>query len=191
MPDYRRFFLPGGTFFFTVVTHRRRPFLCQPEARHCLRTAIEKTRYVRPFETLAFVLLGEHFHCMWRLPDGDADFSTRMSCIKRLFTQSWLANDGYEIGVSTARREHRERGIWQKRFWEHTIRDEEDLMRHVNYIHYNPVKHEVARCPHEWPYSTFQRWAKEGYYAEDWLCDCGAGKAEPPRFEDLRNTVGE
>ncbi len=191
MPDYRRLFRAGGTFFFTVVTHNRRGFLCEPLARHCLRSAIEKVRLERPFEMLAFVLLPEHFHCVWRLPEGDENYSTRMACIKKDFTKAWLAGGGDEIDISRSRRERRERGVWQRRYWEHAIRDQDDLCRHVNYIHYNPVKHDVAECPHLWPYSTFHRWAEEGYYAKDWLCGCGGGRGEPPDFEDMSGAVGE
>jgi putative transposase len=191
MSDYRRLFRPGGTFFFTVVTHKGRAFLCEPHARHCLRAAIERVRSERPFEALAFVLLPNHFHCIWKLPDADADFSIRMACIKKDFTKSWLAGGGDEIGISRARRNRRERAVWQRRFWEHTMRDEDDLARHVNYIHYNPVKHRMTRCPHEWPFSSFHRWAEDGYYARDWFCNCEDDGADPPAFEDIAETVGE
>jgi putative transposase len=191
MPDYRRYFYPGGTFFLTVVTHGRRAFLCQDKARDCLRTAINKIRCQHAFESVAFVLLPDHFHCVWKLPEGDSDFSIRLGRIKREFTQTWLGQGGDEQVVSTARRKHRERGIWQKRFWEHTIRDDEDLIHHVNYIHYNPVKHGLADCPHKWPFSTFHRWAKEGYYSKDWLCNCGIEKHVPLNFDEIGNTAGE
>ena len=191
MTDYRRFFCPGGTFFFTVVTHRRRAFLCQDKTRSCLRIAIDRIRCQHPFESLAFVLLPDHFHCIWKLPDNDSDFSIRLGCIKKEFTQLWMAKGGEELAVSSARKEHHERGIWQKRFWEHTIRDEKDLVRHVNYIHYNPVKHGLVNCPHQWPFSSFHCWAKEGYYNQDWLCDCGFERPKPPNFDDIKDTIGE
>jgi len=191
MPDYRRFFCPGGTFFFTVVTHRRRAFLCQDIARHCLRIAINKIRCQRPFEPVAFVLLPDHFHCIWKLPDNDPDFSIRLGRIKKEFTELWLAKGGEVLAVSSARKEHHERGIWQKRFWEHTIRNDEDLLRHVNYIHYNPVKHGLVNCPHQWPFSSFHQWVKEEYYKQDWFCDCGREKPKPPRFDEIKDTVGE
>jgi putative transposase len=140
---------------------------------------------------LAFVLLPDHFHCIWKLPDNDSDFSIRLGCIKKEFTQLWMAKGGEELAVSSARKKHHERGIWQKRFWEHTIRDEKDLIRHVNYIHYNPVKHSLVNCPHQWPFSSFHCWAKEGYYNQDWLCDCGVKKLKPPRFDEIKDTVGE
>lgn len=95
----------------------------------------------------------------------------------------WLARSGRDVEVSETRKHHRERGIWQKRFWEHRIRDEEDFVRHVNYIHFNPVKHGLARCPHEWENSSFGKWVEEGYYRRDWLCDCG--NQRPAETTDL------
>jgi len=111
MPNYRRFFCPGGTFLFTVVTHRRHAFLCQDKARHFLRKAIDKIRFQYPFKSVAFVLLPEHFHCIWKLPENDSDFSIRLGCIKKEFTQLWLVEGEKELSVSSARKEHQERGI--------------------------------------------------------------------------------
>ena len=149
MPDYRRYFTPGGTFFFTVVTYSRQKILCTTKGREFLRMSIDEIKKDRPFESLAFVLLPEHFHCIWRLPKDDGNFTVRMACIKKMFTQLWLNNGGEEVQISKTRQMHREKGIWQKRFWEHTIRDEEDFINHVNYIHYNSVKHNLTKCPHE------------------------------------------
>jgi putative transposase len=140
---------------------------------------------------VAFVLLPEHFHCIWKLPEQDCDYSIRFGRIKKEFTQLWLADGGDEGVISDARKRHHERGIWQKRFWEHTIRDEEDLIHHVNYIHYNPVKHGLVNCPHQWPFSSFHRWAKEGYYNPEWLCYCDSKKPQPPNFDQINNTTGE
>ena len=191
MPDYRRYFNPGGTFFFTVVTNDRKPILCTIKGREFLRVSIQMVKKERPSEALAFVLLPEHFHCIWKLPDEDGDFSVRIACLKKMFTSLWLKNNGQESAISEARQKHREKGIWQKRFWEHTIRDNDDFINHVNYIHYNPVKHNLAKCPHKWPYSTFHKWKDDGYYKEEWLCVCKSGKANPPDFNNIRNTVGE
>lgn len=155
MPSYRRLFQPGGTFFFTLVTHHRRPLFRSDEARRCLREAILCEQNKHRFELVATVLLPEHLHCIWKLPDEDSDFSKRWGRIKSKFTKLWLAAGGREVAVSVARAEHHECGVWQKRFWEHGIRDEEDFSHHVNYIHYNPVKHGLVRCPHEWPHSSF------------------------------------
>lgn len=188
MPNYRRLFQPGGTFFFTVVTDDRRPFLAQEPARRCLHQMIETVQARRPLDLTAIVLLPEHLHCIWRLPQDDTDYSTRWACIKKGFSRSWLACGGRETPVSRSRRDHRERGIWQRRFWEHAIRDEEDFIDHVNYIHYNPIKHGVARCPHAWPWSSFHRWVEQGYYARTWLCDCDSPITAPPDLLAMPNT---
>jgi putative transposase len=172
MPNYIRRYVPGGTFFFTVVTHRRRPLFSSEPARAYLHEAIAGVRKERPFEMVATVLLPDHWHCVWTLPEGDPDYSKRWGLIKSRFSKLWLAADGEDTVVSASRMKHRVRGIWEKRFWEHRIRDETDLIHHVNYIHFNPVKHGLVRCPHHWPYSSFARWVEEGYYAPDWLCDC-------------------
>jgi len=180
MPNYRRLFQPGGMFFFTAVTERRCPILLEAPARRSLRAAMSEVQVRHPFEITAIVLLPQHLHCIWKLPEGDSDFSIRWARIKMLFSKLWLASGGSEAAVSQSRRRHRERGVWQKRFWEHTIRDENDPIHHVNYIHYNPVKHGLARCPHAWPHSSFYRWVKEGYYHENWLCDCTIATIIPP-----------
>lgn len=171
-------------FFFTVVTERRVSVFSDERARRCLRAAIAAVQRERPFEMTAVVLLPEHLHCIWQLPENDSDFSTRWSCLKRLFTQSWLGSGGTETTVSTSRQGRRERGVWQKRFWDHRLRNEEDMIHHVNYIHYNPIKHGLVRCPHAWPWSSFHRWVEEGYYQRDWLCACNQPPS-PPTFGDL------
>jgi len=164
MPDYRRAFQPGGTFFFTVVTYGRAPFLCHEPARRILRNAIDLCRAQHPFTIEAFVLLPDHLHAIWTLPPGDVDFSTRWGKIKKAFTTKWRAEGGKEASVSESLSRNRRAGIWQRRFWEHLIRDEADFARHLDYIHYNPVKHGCAPCPHDWPYSTFNRWTSRGAY---------------------------
>jgi putative transposase len=179
MPDYRRAFTPGGTFFFTLVTERRQPILCDPAARRILRNAIATAARSRPFKLPALVILPDHLHAVWQLPAGDADFSSRWSHIKSLFTREWLVAGGRETAVSDSRRRNRRRGVWQRRFWEHALRDENDFNRHVDYIHYNPVKHGLAACPHAWPWSTFHRWAKNDYYDPEWCCTCAAGPSSP------------
>jgi len=186
MPNYRRPHYPGGMFFFTLVTERRRPVFSKAPARRQLREAVEKVRVEHPFELTAIVLLPEHLHCIWQLPENDSDFSLRWSCIKRYFTQEYLAVGGSETVVSASRTRQRECGLWQRRFWDHRIRSEDDMIHHVNYIHYNPVKHALASCPHAWPWSSFHRWVKDGFYRADWLCDCqGRSKPDPPDFGGL------
>jgi len=127
-----------------------------------------------PFTIVALVLLPDHLHTIWTLPEEDADFSTRWSILKTCFTLAWLAAGGGEGAISSSRRRNRRRGVWQRRFWEHRIRDQDDFNRHLNYIHYNPVKHGLARCPHAWPHSTFGKWVKRGAYRTDWCCGCHA-----------------
>lgn len=185
MPEYRRRFQPGGTYFFTVVTDDRRPLFAQDSARQLLHESIRAVQIRWPFELMAIVLLPQHLHCLWRLPDEDQNYSTRWACIKKQFSHLWLASGGKERQVSSSRRKHRDCGIWQRRFWEHRIRDEEDLIHHVNYIHYNPIKHGLARCPHAWPYSSFHRWVKEGYYKETWLCDCDSPVVVPANLLNM------
>ena len=103
----------------------------------------------------------------------------------RLFTKHWITDHRDEAAISPTRRRHRECGVWQKRFWEHRIRDEEDMIHHVNYIHYNPAKHGLACCPHAWAYSSFHRWVREGYYREDWLCVCEGRQPIMPDFGQI------
>src|SRR3990172_5928948 len=141
MGDYRRNYVAGGTYFFTVVTHRRRKILASPLGRRCLREAMNEIRHDRAFDLIAIVLLPEHLHCVWTLPTGDNDFSTRWRLIKSRFTKNYLAGGGRESTPTSEQRHHESRGVWQPRFWEHTCRDEDDLKRCVDYIHWNPVKH--------------------------------------------------
>lgn len=131
------------------------------------------------FETVAIVLLPDHLHAVWTLPQGDNDYSTRWKQIKDKFTQDWLAAGGSELPVTPSQKKRGHRGIWQRRFWEHTIRDEEDLENHVDYIHYNPVKHGHAKRPWDWPYSTFRKFVAQGHYPKDW------GRTEPENIKGM------
>ncbi|WP_300672755.1 transposase [Desulfoluna sp.] len=155
--DYRRFYQSGAWYFFTVVTQDRRPLLVEhiDRLRESFRLCV--ARY--PFEIEAMVVLPDHLHTLWRLPDGDDDFSTRWMVIKRHFSTGM---PGYDVSFSKAKK--REKGIWQRRFWEHIIRDEEDWRRHVDYIHYNPVKHGYVSKPEDWEYSSFQQAVRKGWY---------------------------
>ena len=164
MTDYRRAKARGGMYFFTVVTCKRSQFLTDSFARSCLRSAIEETRERYPFQVIATCLLPDHIHCMWELPAGDNNYSTRWSLIKASFTRRYLAERSSEVTQSLSRQKKRERGVWQRRFWEHRIRDEADLQRHVDYIHYNPVKHHLVEEVENWPWSTYHRYVKEGKY---------------------------
>lgn len=187
MPEYRRCYIPGGTYFFTLVTCGRIPFLCTPTARQLLREKLQSCQERWPFQISAIVLLPEHLHTVWSLPGGEQNYSARWGWIKKEFTKSWLAAGGTEQRITTSKIAHRNRGVWQARFWEHTIRDENDLARHFDYIHYNPVKHGLARCPRDWPYSSFHRWVAEGVYPVNWGC----ANDGPFRFDDLEETAME
>lgn len=185
MPEYRRAYVPGGTFFLTLVTYNRIPLFSEPENICRLRLAIAKTRTERPFEITGAVILPDHIHFLWTLPPGDTNYSYRVSRFKILFTRMIRGKRSLSQNVSASRRKHRESNVWQRRFWEHVIRDESDLERHLNYIHYNPVKHGLVTCPHLWKYSSFSRWVETGRYGDDWGCSCGGRKAQVLNFEGM------
>lgn len=167
MPNYRRANVCGGTYFFTVNTFRRLPVLTEAPVRAALREAIGQTRLSHPFDIDAWVLLPDHLHCIWTLPQGDADFSMRWSKIKRYVSQQ--CGDAFGVQeISTSHIKRNESGLWQRRFWEHQIRDECDFERHVDYIHWNPVKHGLVARAGDWPYSTFHRFVNDGVYLPDW-----------------------
>ena len=166
MSDYRRYRVPGGTYFLTVNLLERRSDLL---VRHIdvLREAVRRTRRERPFAIDAWVVLPEHMHCIVTLPEGDDDFSNRIKAIKIRFVRAIAPTERR----SPTRVSRSERGIWQRRFWEHAIRDDVDYARHMDYVHFNPVKHGYVTFARDWPYSTFHRWAGAGLYPPDW----GAG----------------
>lgn len=169
MSNYRRTQTAGGTYFFTVVSYRRQPVLCDDPVRTALREAIHKVRQSHPFTIDAWVLLPDHLHCIWTLPPGDADFSLRWSLIKNRVSREVGAQYRRAEWLSASKRKHRESTIWQRRFWEHCIRDEKDLRHHVDYLHFNPVKHGLVARVADWPHSTFHRFARTGIYAAEWV----------------------
>ncbi|MCF6212165.1 MAG: transposase [Gammaproteobacteria bacterium] len=168
MSNYRRANTAGGTYFFTVVSYRRQEILCDERVRSALREGIDRTRQKYPFEINAWVLLPDHLHCLWTLPKGDANFPVRWAKIKRHV--SLVCGDCYKRSawLSDSRKKHRESTLWQRRYWEHQIRDESDFNRHVEYIHYNPVKHGLCEQPIQWPHSTLHRYVREEKYPADW-----------------------
>jgi putative transposase len=168
MPNYRRLYVPGGTYFFTVVTLGRRPLFVEDTNRARLRAAISSIKSRHPFTAFATVLLPDHLHTVWTLPEGDCRYSMRWRRIKEEFTESFLAAGNAELSRSSSRIRHGERGIWQRRFWEHTVRDSDDLQRCVDYIHWNPVKHGYVRRPGEWKWSTFAKFVASGDYPDNW-----------------------
>ena len=168
MSRYRRATTSNASYFFTVVTYRRRPILCDEAIRHTLRAAIEMVRVKRPFVIDAWVLLPDHLHCIWTLPEGDADFSTRWMMIKRAVALASKEDYHRPDWITASKRKHRESTLWQRRFWEHQIRSEEDFSRHVDYIHFNPVKHGHVQLATDWPYSTLHRFVRDGMYLAHW-----------------------
>jgi putative transposase len=167
MPDYRRNHVPGGTFFFTVNLLDRRSRLLV-ERIDALRETVRAVRARRAFHIDAWVVLPDHMHCIWTLPEGDVDYPSRWKAIKIHFAKSLPKTER----LSPVRAAKGERGIWQRRYWEHTIRDEADYSRHVDYVHYNPVKHGHAARVCDWPYSSFHRLVAAGMYPVDWVGDC-------------------
>jgi putative transposase len=166
MTDYRRNFVAGGSFFFTVnLTERHLQLLTEHIDE--LRGAFRQTRERHSFTTDAIVVLPDHLHAVWTLPEGDRDFATRWRLIKSTFSRNLEAGEP----VSASRAAKRERGIWQRRYWEHTIRDEDDFGRHIDYVHINPVKHGLVTRVRDWPHSSFHRMVKLGVYPEDWAGD--------------------
>ena len=163
MPQYRRANVAGGTFFFTVTIANRSDDLLIREVdrlRHIYRTV----QHRHPFETIAICILPDHLHAIWLLPEHDADFPLRWNLIK----------SGFSRGLAPARSRSahhlvkREKGLWQRRYWEHVIRDEHDLARHIDYIHFNPVKHGLVTRVSDWPHSSFHQYVARGELPDDW-----------------------
>lgn len=163
MPNYRRARSAGAAYFFTATLADRESKLLV-EKVDVLRLAVRQTMVELPFDIDAIVVLPDHVHCVWTLPSNDADFSVRWQRIKARFSHRISLNED----PSPSRRSRRERGIWQRRFWEHLIRDEADYASHLDYIHYNPVKHGHVERVADWPYSSFHRYLEAGMYSVDW-----------------------
>jgi len=166
MPEYRRNRIPGGTYFFTVNLLDRQEKLLV-EHIDALRDAVRKVRSLHPFHIDAWVVLPEHMHAVWTLPPGDSDYSSRWQSIKILFAKAIPKVEN----ASAGRAAKGERGIWQRRFWEHTIRDDRDYARHLDYVHINPVKHGLVDRVCDWPYSSFHRHVARGIYLPDWAAE--------------------
>jgi len=166
LAEYHRVYQKGGMYFFTLVTFQRRPIFNDAAAIKLLENTIRSVQVKYPFEIVAFVILLDHLHYVWTLPEDESNFSIRWKYIKSSFTKEYLK--GRRIDVSESMRKKGEKGVWQRRFWEHLIRDQDDLNLHLDYIHYNPVKHGLVCSPGEWEYSSFSSFVKGGYYTEDW-----------------------
>lgn len=156
--NYRRSDARGASFFFTVVTYHRRPVFDSDVSIAILRDSIRDEMQRRPFVIEAAVILPDHIHCLWQLPENDSDFSSRWREIKKDVTK--------RLGASKNARG--EGNVWQRRFWEHQIRNERDWRMHMDYIHYNPVKHGYVNAPFQWRWSSFMRWVEKGAYELDW-----------------------
>ena len=170
---YRRAAIPGGTFFFTVNLADRTSSLLT-EHIDLLRNSVRKVMSSHPFEIVALVVLPEHLHAVWTLPAGERDYPLRWSLIKAGFSRGLAQTER----VSRSRWRRRERGIWQRRYWEHRIRDGTDLVRHVDYIHINPVNHGYVSTPADWPYSSVHRYIRQGIVATDWAADIESATGE-------------
>ncbi|MEW8507479.1 MAG: transposase [Candidatus Thiodiazotropha sp.] len=168
MPNYRRARVPGGIYFFTVVTHKRKHLFSDGYARQCLREAISSVRIKYPFEIDAFCLLPDHLHAVWTPPEGDANYSKRWSAIKSLFSRRFRELANRFEAPTDSRKTRGEQTFWQRRFWEHLIQNENDFRRHLDYIHFNPVKHGYVNSVSDWPWSSFHRYMNEGVYSNDW-----------------------
>ena len=164
MTNYRRIYVKGGTYFFTVVTQERRPIFADDKSIEILRDVFKVVMKSSPFHIEGMVVLPDHIHCLWTLPKGDYDFSKRWKGIKYRFSLSYKGS----FVKSDSMNKKKEKGLWQRRFWEHLIRDQEDFNRHIDYIHYNPVKHKLARRAFEWPHSSFKQFMMQGIYEKNW-----------------------
>ena len=157
----------GASYFFTVVTYKRRPILTQGANIDRLRRAIRIVKQTHPFIIDGIVILPDHIHTIWQLPEGDDNYPMRWAQIKRQFSMLVATDES----SSHSRRNKRERGIWQRRYWEHMIRDDEDWHRHMDYIHYNPRKHGYVASAEDWPYSSLASCQRKGWYEAGWGSD--------------------
>jgi putative transposase len=178
MPNYRRNYKKGGTYFFTIVTGNRAKILCG-EMVGVLRACFKDCMQLTPFHMDAIVVLPDHVHCLWTLPEGDDNYSLRWKNIKASFTKSYI-RQAMVTDTQTAEplKKKGQKAVWQQRFWEHTIRDGRDYRLHCDYIHYNPVKHGYASSPGDWPYSSFKRYVANGFYDGVW-------GSQPVSFPDM------
>ena len=175
MANYRRLYVKGGTYFFTVVTQKRRPIFAEEKSTQMLRSAFKVVMDKNPFQVESIVVLPDHIHCIWTLPKDDHDFSERWKGIKYRFSLNYKSS----FAPSDSMKKKKEKGLWQRRFWEHLIRDQDDFNRHIDYIHYNPVKHKLARKALDWPHSSFKRFMMKGIYEKNW------GSAIPSNIEGM------
>src|SRR5215203_4056356 len=163
MSSYRRARLEGGTFFFTVTLAQRPSDLLVSQI-DLLRKAYSSVQKQYPFETIAICILPDHLHAIWSLPEGGSDFALRWNLIKSRFSRKLPPASSRSLSKISKR----EKGIWQRRYWEHTIRDKNDLTRHIHYVHFNPLKHGLVTRVCDWPHSSFHQYVARGELPADW-----------------------
>ncbi len=168
MPEYLRNHLEGATYFFTFVTYNRAPVFANPTARKLLHIVMNQVKTRMPFELVAICLLPDHVHMLITLPEKEANYSIRIREIKRLFTITYRKEIGMQFERSESRLNKHEATVWQRRFWEHTVRDTKDLQNHFDYIHFNPVKHGLVTAVEDWEWSSFHRYVEKGFYPKGW-----------------------
>ena len=166
---YRRASVPGASYFFTLITQQRQRLFMDQANLTRWHGAVSKVQRARPFAIEAEVIMPDHVHMIWTLPEYDADYTTRIRLIKTMFTKSLPPPQG--TSANDSRVSKGERDVWQRRYWEHVIRDEKDFQAHVDYIHINPVKHGHVERPGDWPHSTFAQWVEQGSYDPWWGSD--------------------
>jgi putative transposase len=184
MATFRRSVVPGATYFFTVNTSQRIKVLTDPPFYLTIKEALRQVMAKHPFVIDAFVLLPDHMHCIWTLPQDDGNYAMRWNIIKRLVSQ--ITRNEIAPLLSASRSKRKELGLWQRRFWEHQIRVEEDFAMHANYIHWNPMKHGYVSRVVDWPYSSFHKYLRDDIYPEDW-----AGTVDSVRAHSARYDIGE
>jgi putative transposase len=168
MPNYHRILEKGGTYFLTLVIYQRRKVFSTPEMRDLFRESVNHVMTFHPFSLEAYCILPDHIHLILRLPENDADYSMRVRLIKTRFTKGYLQHIDKIEPRGESRNKRREANVWQRRFWEHFIQYDDDLHRHIEYIHYNPVKHGVVGNVRDWPDSSFMDYVKAGIYDLEW-----------------------
>lgn len=164
MTEYRRFYQPNATWFFTVNLAERKNNRLLVDNIDLLRECFRYVKQRKPYHIGAIVILPDHLHSIWTLPPDDSNFSVRWNMLKGRFSRA--IDKGERVSVSRLNR--RERGIWQRRFWAHLVTDQEDYNRHIDYIHWNPVKHGLVNCVIDWPHSSFHQFVEQGIYPAAW-----------------------
>ncbi|MBD3233374.1 MAG: transposase [candidate division Zixibacteria bacterium] len=170
MSDYRRVKESNTPYFFTLVTYDRAPLFAIETNIVKLKESFKKVNVKHPFTVEAIVILPDHIHTIWSLPEDDTDYPTRWRLIKQMFSRLMIVEYPklFDAFPGTSRANEQEKLIWQRRYWEHTIRDSEDFKRHLDYIHFNPVKHGYVDKPSKWRWSSFNKWLESGEYSQDW-----------------------